>query len=81
MCSVLTVLIAGDQVVRVHQDPPRRRPQQAIQTSHPGTLHQRGQEAGEEQSGRNKESRFLQGNKFQQQLEDTGSPVPTEDYV
>ena len=37
----LMVVIAGDQVVRVHQDPARRWTQQTIQTSHPGTLHQR----------------------------------------
>ena len=37
----LIVIIPGDQVVRVHQDPARRRPQQTIQTSHPGTLYQR----------------------------------------
>ena len=81
LASWLTVIIPGHQVVRVHQDPARRWAQQTIKTSDPGPLYQRWQTTGEEQSGRNKESRFLQGNKFQQQLEDTGSPVPAEDYV
>ena len=39
------------------------------------------QEAWQEQPGRDKESRFLKGDKFQQQLEDTGSSVPAEDNV
>ena len=77
----MPVIFAGDQVVRVNQDPARRRAEQTIKTSDPGPLYQCGQETREEQSGGNKESRFLQGNKFQQQLEDTGSPVPAEDYV